>query len=77
MKDLVDIINNVGFPIFAVIVLFWQNSQMRTMFDNEQKELQKALQENTLALSKLSVTLDDTLGNRKEDENNEPTTKQA
>lgn len=61
MKDLVDVINNVGFPIFAVIVLFWQNTQMRTMFDNEQKELQKAIQENTLVISKLTASIDDNL----------------
>lgn len=72
MSDIVDVINSVGFPIFAVIVLFWQNTQMRTMFDNEQKDLQKAIQDNTIVLTKLSVSLDEALGIRKGDEDNEP-----
>ena len=71
MKDLVDIINSVGFPIFAVIVLFWQNTQMRTMFDNEQKDLQKAIQENTVVLTRLSVSLDEAMGIKKGAEDNE------
>lgn len=58
MKEMVDIINSVGFPIFAVMALFWQNTEMRKMFDNEQKDLQKTLSENTLVLTKLSVSLD-------------------
>ena len=75
MKDLVDIINNVGFPIFAVIVLFWQNSQMRTMFDNEQKDLQKTITDNTIVLTKLSVSIDEAMGIKQGGESNEPTEK--
>lgn len=58
MSEMVEVINNLGFPIFAVMALFWQNTEMRKMFDNEQKELQKLIYENTLVLTKLSVTLD-------------------
>ena len=58
MSEMVEVINNVGFPIFAVMALFWQNTEMRKMFDNEQKELQKTISENTLVLTKLSVSLD-------------------
>ena len=58
MGDMVEVINNVGFPIFAVMALFWQNTEMRKMFDNEQKDLQKTISENTLVLTKLSVSLD-------------------
>ena len=58
MSEMVEVINNVGFPIFAVMALFWQNTEMRKMFDNEQKELQKTISENTLVLAKLSVSLD-------------------
>ena len=57
MNDMVEVINNVGFPIFAVMALFWQNTEMRKMFDNEQKELQKTLYENTLVLTKLSESI--------------------
>jgi len=73
MSDIVDVINSVGFPIFAVIVLFWQNTQMQKMFDAEQKDLQKALQDNTIVLTKLSVSIDDNLVIKKGVENNEPT----
>ncbi len=55
---MVEVINNVGFPIFAVMALFWQNTEMRKMFDNEQKELQKTIAENTLVLARLSASLD-------------------
>lgn len=58
MSEMVEVINNVGFPIFAVMALFWQNTEMRKMFDNEQKDLQKTISDNTLILTKLSVSLD-------------------
>ena len=58
MNDIVGVINDVGFPIFAVLALFWQNTEMRKMFDNDQKELQKAISETTLVLTKLSASLD-------------------
>ena len=57
MNDIVEVIDKVGFPIFAVLALFWQNTEMRKMFDNEQKELQKTLYENTLVLTKLSESI--------------------
>ena len=61
MSEMVEVINNVGFPIFAVMAPFWQNTEMRKMFDNEQKDLQKLISENTLVLTKLSVALDDAI----------------
>lgn len=64
MSEFVEIINSVGFPIVAVMALFWQNTEMRKMFDNEQKELQKTISENTLVLTKLSVTLDKAIEER-------------
>ena len=66
MNEMVEVINNVGFPIFAVMALFWQNTEMRKMFDNEQKELQKTISENTLVLAKLSVSLDRVIEERGE-----------
>ena len=66
MSEMVEVINNVGFPIFAVMALFWQNTEMRKMFDNEQKELQKTISENTLVLTKLSVSLDRVIEEREE-----------
>ena len=73
MSEITSLINDVGFPIFAVIVLFWQNNEMRKMFDNEQKDLQKTITDNTLVLTKLSVSIDEALGNKKGDDENEPT----
>ena len=66
MSEMVEVINNVGFPIFAVMALFWQNTEMRKMFDTEQKELQKTISENTLVLAKLSVSLDRVIEERGE-----------
>ena len=65
MSEMVEVINSVGFPIFAVMALFWQNTEMRKMFDNEQKELQKTISENTLVLTKLSVSLDSVIEEKK------------
>ena len=66
MNEIVGVINDLGFPIFAVMALFWQNAEMRKMFDNNQKDLQKAISENTLALAKLSVNLDRIIEEREE-----------
>ena len=57
MSEIVEVINSVGFPIFAVMVLFWQNAEMRKTFDKEQKELQKLISENTLVLANVSANL--------------------
>ena len=65
MNDMVEVINNVGFPIFAVMALFWQNTEMRKMFDNAQKDLQKTISENTVVLAKLSASLDRVIEERK------------
>ena len=66
MNEIVGVINEVGFPIFAVLALFWQNTEMRKMFDNEQKDLQKTITENTLVLTKLSASLDRVIEERGE-----------
>lgn len=58
MNDIVEVIDKVGFPIFTVMVLFWQNSEMRKKFDSEQKDLQRLISENSLVLAKLSANLD-------------------
>lgn len=66
MSEIVEIIDRLGFPIFAVIALFWQNTEMRKMFDNEQKHLQNTISENTLVLAKLSSSLDRVIEERGE-----------
>ena len=65
MSEMVEVNNNVGFHIFAVMALFWQNTEMRKMFDNEQKELQKTISENTLVLAKISVTIDEVINEKR------------
>ena len=66
MSEIVEVIDRLGFPIFAVIALFWQNTEMRKMFDNEQKHLQNTISENTLVLAKLSTSLDRVIEKREE-----------
>ena len=66
MSEIVEVIDRLGFPIFAVIALFWQNTEMRKMFDNEQKHLQNTISENTLVLVKLSTSLDRVIEKREE-----------
>lgn len=48
METIVDIISNVGFPIAAFLLMWYQNTQMT-----------KSLESNTQAITKLSNKIDE------------------
>ena len=47
MNEIVNLINNVGFPIACCCYLLFNNDKMRTV-----------IEENTVAITKLQVTLE-------------------
>lgn len=60
MENVVEIINDVGFPIVAVIALFYQTMKNNEMNQKQFDEFQKVLAENTEMLHRLV----DSLNNR-------------
>lgn len=60
MGNIVELINNVGFPIVAVIALFYQTMKNNEINQKQFDEFQKVLAENTEMLHRLV----DSLNNR-------------
>ena len=50
---ILDIISNVGFPIFVCIVLLYQGKKEEDKHEEEVNKLSEALNNNTLVLQKL------------------------
>ena len=53
MDSIIDIVQKLGFPIACVIALFWQNNKMSEQHKEELKQITDALNNNTIALTKL------------------------
>ena len=53
MDSIIDVIQKLGFPIACVIALFWQNNKMSEQHKEELKQITDALNNNTIALTKL------------------------
>lgn len=60
MENIVELINSVGFPIVAVIALFYQSMKNNELNNKQFDEFQKVLAENTEMLHRLV----DSLNNR-------------
>lgn len=60
MGNIAELINNVGFPIVAVIALFYQTMKNNDLNKKQFDEFQKVLAENTEMLHRLV----DSLNNR-------------
>ena len=57
MNLIASFINQVGFPIAAFMLIWWDNNQLRKCF-NEEKEAHKTETENmTTAITKLTIVL--------------------
>lgn len=57
MNIIANFINQVGFPIAAFLLIWWDNNQLRKCF-NEEKEAHKTESENmTGAITKLTLVL--------------------
>lgn len=57
MENIVELINSVGFPIVAVIALFYQNNKNNKLNNKQFDEFQKVLAENTEMLHRLVDSL--------------------
>jgi len=50
MQDLVSIVNSVGFPIAAFLLMFWQNTTIIKSNSEAMQEIKTAIQEIRVAL---------------------------
>lgn len=53
MEDIITVISNVGFPIAACVFLYLENKQTREAHEKESTKMTEAINNNTLALTKL------------------------
>jgi hypothetical protein len=58
MNDVVTLISTLGFPIVACIGIAWYFVKVQERNDATIKELSKALNENTIAITKLNDKLE-------------------
>ena len=61
------LISSVGFPIAACVALFWQMNKESTQHKEEMDALKESLNQNTLAINKLVMFMQEKEG-RKPDE---------
>ena len=52
--SMTSLISSVGFPIACVIAMFWMWNSERESHMSEMKEITQAIQNNTLAITKLT-----------------------
>lgn len=57
-NDILQAISTVGFPIVCCGVMFWNNYQMQKQHKSESDNFATALNNNTLALQKLTIMLE-------------------
>lgn len=53
MSAISQLISSVGFPIAACVALFWQMNRESTQHKQEMDALKESLNQNTLAITKL------------------------
>lgn len=58
MQEVLTAISTVGFPIVACIALFWMNEKQDRRHEEEVKQLNEAVNNNTVALTKLSTLIE-------------------
>ena len=58
MQEVLTAISTVGFPIVACIALFWRNEKQDRRHEEEVKQLNEAVNNNTVALTKLSTLIE-------------------
>lgn len=57
MSEVVNLISNLGFPIACVVALFWLLNKQREEHKEESAKFTEAINNNTLALTKLADKL--------------------
>lgn len=58
VNDLTQLIGTLGFPIVACAALFWENHKQSQRHDEESERWAKALESNTLAITKLEAAIE-------------------
>lgn len=59
MQELINAIGTLGFPIVACGALFWQLNKTNENHKEEVKQLTTAIENNTIALTKIAERMDD------------------
>lgn len=61
-------ISSVGFPIAACVALFWQMNRESTQHKDEMDALKESLNQNTLAITKLVLFMQEKEGMKPDEE---------
>lgn len=62
------LISSVGFPIAACVALFWQMNKESTQHKEEMDALKESLNQNTLAITKLVMFMQEKEGMKPDEE---------
>lgn len=62
------LISSVGFPIAACVALFWQMNRESTQHKEEMDALKESLNQNTLAITKLVMFMQEKEGMKPDEE---------
>lgn len=67
-STLSQLISSVGFPIAACVALFWQMNRESTQHKEEMDALKESLNQNTLAITKLVLFMQEKEGMKPDEE---------
>lgn len=62
------LISSVGFPVAACVALFWQMNKESTQHKEEMDALKESLNQNTLAITKLVLFMQEKEGMKPDEE---------
>lgn len=68
MSAISQLISSVGFPIAACVALFWQMNRESTQHKEEMDALKESLSQNTLAITKLVLFMQEKEGMKPDEE---------
>ena len=68
MSAISQLISSVGFPIAACVALFWQMNRESTQHKQEMDALKESLNQNTLAITKLVLFMQEKEGMKPDEE---------
>lgn len=68
MSAISQLISSVGFPIAACVALFWQMNRESTQHKEEMDALKESLNQNTLAITKLVLFMQEKEGMKPDEE---------
>ena len=63
MGEWVTVVSNLGFPIAACAAMFWQMNKMSEQHKEETNKMVEAINNNTIALTKLTTEREGRSGN--------------